>query len=165
MEGSSLNRKQDPIAVSSKLGNFMGNFEDVLGFGIYDLKGEDLFTSVKDISGDVGLVAFKTLLSKIGDQITAILPTKRSIQFIAPNNILVGVTKISTEQLLAVILKRNAQISNIIPGIVEVARLLEGITEKVSSLSNDTCLQSFEKTITQKPLKKSRANLINRFGA
>ncbi|NHJ46751.1 MAG: hypothetical protein FK733_03080 [Asgard group archaeon] len=149
--------------VSSSLGQFMGNNKDVLGIGIYNIFGNSLFTSSKDQNGDVGLTAFKSLLNLVGNQIDYILPPEANVQFIAPEDILVGVSKIGTDRIFAVVLERNARISTIVPNIIQMTKLLRGITRKADALSNSKCLDAYQRTIAANKTTSKRKNLIRRF--
>ncbi|MEA2071789.1 MAG: hypothetical protein U9O98_10935 [Asgard group archaeon] len=155
---------QDASEISISLGSFMGNCPDVLGIGIYNLFGNALFSSAKNLNGDVGLTAFKSLLGLVGSQIDTILPAQTNIQFIAPNDILVGVSKISNDKVFAVILNREAQISNIIPNIAKMAKLLQGISSKTGMLSSSKCLEVCNQISSTKKGSKRR-NLVKKFGA
>ncbi|MBD3192478.1 MAG: hypothetical protein GF308_17700 [Candidatus Heimdallarchaeota archaeon] len=154
----------DPLEISACLGFFMGTHEDVLGIGVFNMVGLDIFSSAKDLAGDVGLTAFKSLIDAVGHQIEAILPAETSVQFIAPNDVLVGVSKISSDQVLAVILKRNASISAIIPPIIEMAKLLKGISDKTNTLSLDKCLETYNRIIS-KSTTSSLPSSIRKIGA
>jgi hypothetical protein len=148
---------------SSSLGQFMGNNEDVLGVGIYNLFGNSLFTSSKDQNGDLGLTAFKSLLSLVGNQIDYILPPESNVQFIAPEDILVGVSKIGTDKIFAVVLNRNTRISTIVPNIIRMTKLLRGISRKTDALSNAQCQDAYHKTIAANKPASKRKNLVRRF--
>ncbi|NHK32832.1 MAG: hypothetical protein FK730_15900 [Asgard group archaeon] len=149
--------------VSSSLGQFMGINDDVLGIGIYNIFGNSLFTSSKNQNGELGLTAFKSLLNLVGNQIDFILPPEANVQFIAPEDILVGVSKIGTDRLFAVVLERNARISNIVPNIIQMTKLLKGIARKTDSLSNSKCIDAYRKTIAANKTRSNRKNLIRRF--
>ncbi len=149
--------------INSSLGQFMGVNEEVLGIGIYNLFGNSLFTSSKDQNGELGLSAFKSLLNLVGNQIDFILPPEANVQFIAPEDILVGVSKIGTDRLFAVVLERNARISNIVPNIIRMTKLLKGIARKTDTLSNSKCLDAYRKTIAANKTASKRKNLIRRF--
>ncbi|MHA1211314.1 MAG: hypothetical protein ACTSSH_02525 [Candidatus Heimdallarchaeota archaeon] len=149
--------------ISRSLGQFMGYNDDVLGIGIYNIFGNSIFTSSKDDNGNMGLTAFKSLLSLVGNQIDFILPPEANVQFIAPEGILVGVSKIGTDRIFAVVLERNAKISNIVPNIIRMSQLLKGIARKSSSLSNSKCNDAYRRTLEEKSKRSRRKNLINRF--
>jgi hypothetical protein len=155
----------DAYEISSSLGYFMGSNDDVLGIGIYNMVGTSVFSSAKDLAGDVGLTAFKSLLNMVGHQIEAILPAETSVQFIAPSDVLVGISKISSDKILAVILNRDAQISHLIPNIVKVAKLLQNLAKKSEYLSNDVCKEACEKVQTTKAHSSTRTNIVKKFGA
>lgn len=148
--------------VSSDLGQFMGINDDVLGIGIYSLFGNSLFTSSKNEDGDVGLTAFKSLLCMVGNQIDFILPPEKNVQFIAPEDILVGVTKISPDKIFAVVLERNARISTIVPNILRMSKLLKGIAKKTGTLSNSKCKEVCQETMTRSKYSH-RKNIVRRF--
>jgi len=151
--------------ISSDLGTFMGTFDDVKGIGVYNLAGYSLFSSVKDDDGDLGLKAFKSLLGLVGSQIDIILPPESNVQFIAPNDILVGVSKIGSNKILAVVLNRNAQLAHLIPNIIKVAKLLKGVSKKAGTLSNSICQDACNKTITEKSHSSRRKNIVRKLGA
>lgn len=153
---------QGECNVSDSLGQFMGLNDDVLGIGIYNLFGNSIFTSSKDQNGDVGLTAFRKLLGLVGNQIDFILPPESNVQFIAPDDVLVGVSKIGTDRIFAVVLERGAKISSVVPNIIQMAKLLKGISKKSSSLSNSRCLDSYRKTIAERSKGSKRSNLIQR---
>ena len=150
---------------SSTLGQFMGSYEDVLGIGVFNLFGGSLFSTSKDSTGDLGLAAFKSLLGLVGSQIEYILPSDASVQFIAPNDILVGISKISPDKIMAIVLNREAQLSNIIPNLIKVAKMLSGISHKTNALSNSRCLEACNETIAANSKSNKRRNLVRRFGA
>ncbi|MHA1125545.1 MAG: hypothetical protein ACTSO7_07415 [Candidatus Heimdallarchaeota archaeon] len=151
--------------ISSDLGTFMGTFDDVKGIGVYNLAGYSLFSSAKDDDGDHGLTAFKSLLGLVGSQINLILPPESNVQFIAPNDILVGVSKIGSNKILAVVLNRDAQLAHLIPNIIKVAKLLKGVAQKTGTLSNSICQDACKKTITDKARSSRRKNIVRKLGA
>ncbi len=151
-----------PSDVSSNLGQFMGINDDVLGIGIYSLFGNSLFTSSKNEDGDIGLTAFKSLLCMVGKQIDFILPPEKNVQFIAPEDILVGITKISPDKIFAVVLERNARISTVVPNILRMSKLLKGIAKKTGSLSNSKCKEVCQETMTRSKYSH-RKNIVRRF--
>ena len=148
--------------ISDSLGQFMGLNDEVLGIGIYNLFGNSIFTSSKDKNGDVGLTAFRSLLGLVGNQIDFILPPESNVQFIAPEDVLVGVSKISPDRIFAVVLEKGAKISTLAPNIIQIAKLLKGISRKTNSLSNSRCLDSYRKTVAAKSKTSNRRNLIQR---
>ena len=162
-----LDKELDSITgesdLSSNLGQFMGLNDGVLGIGIYNIFGNTLFTSSKDTNGDMGLTAFRSLLGLVGNQIDYILPPEANVQFIAPEDILVGVSKIGTDKIFAVVLERDAKISNLVPNIIKMTKLLKGMAQKTSSLSNSKCLDAYKRTIAEKSKYSKRQNLIRRF--
>jgi len=149
--------------ISLSLGQFMGYNEEVLGIGIYNLFGNSIFTSSKNENGEVGLTALKSLLGLVGNQIDFILPPEANVQFIAPEDILVGVSKIGTDKIFAVVLERNAKISSIVPNIIQMAKLLKGISKKTEALSNSRCNDACRKATAEKLQRSGRKNLITRF--
>ena len=157
-----LERISGPSDVSSDLGQFMGINDDVLGIGIYSLFGNSLFTSSKNEDGDIGLTAFKSLLCMVGKQIDFILPPEKNVQFIAPEDILVGITKISPDKIFAVVLERNARISTIVPNILRMSKLLKGIAKKTGSLSNSKCKEVCQEIMTRSKYSH-RKNIVRRF--
>jgi hypothetical protein len=158
-----LDDLKSPSEVSADLGQFMGLNDDVLGLGIYSLFGNSLFTSSKNEDGDVGLTAFKSLLSMVGHQIDFILPPEKNVQFIAPEDILVGVTKIGTDKIFAVVLDRNARIANVVPNILRMSKLLKGIAKKTGTLSNSKCKEVCQQTMASKSQYSHRKNIVRRF--
>jgi len=151
--------------ISSNLGTFMGTFDDVKGIGVYNLAGYSLFSSSKDEDGVNGLTAFKSLLGLVGSQIDIILPPESNVQFIAPNDILVGVSKIDSNKILAVVLNRDAQLAHLIPNIIKVAKLLKGVAQKTGTLSNSICQDACNKTILEKGRSSRRKNIVRKLGA
>jgi hypothetical protein len=154
---------KNPSEVSSDLGQFMGINDDVLGIGIYSLFGNSLFTSSKNENGDVGLTAFKSLLSMVGNQIDFILPPEKNVQFIAPEDILIGVTKIGPDKIFAVVLERNARIATLVPNILRMSKLLKGISKKTGTLSNSKCKEACEETMATRTRYSHRKNIVRRF--
>jgi hypothetical protein len=152
-----------PSDVSSNLGQFMGINDDVLGIGIFSLFGNSLFTSSKNDDGDIGLTAFKSLLCMVGNQIDFILPPEKNVQFIAPEDILVGITKIGPDKIFAVVLERNARISTIVPNILRMSKLLKGIAKKTGSLSNSKCKEVCQETMASRSKYSHRKNIVRRF--
>ncbi|HUU78234.1 MAG TPA: hypothetical protein VMX55_07785 [candidate division Zixibacteria bacterium] len=163
--GFDIEEVANTVDPSSTLGYFMGSYEDVLGIGIFNLFGGALFSSSKDSTGNLGLAAFKSLLGLVGSQIEYILPGEASVQFIAPNDILVGISKISNDKIMAIVLNREAQLSNIIPNLIKIAKMLSGIANKTGALSNTRCLNACNDTIAAKANPNKRKNLVRRFGA
>ena len=98
-EHADLDKVANTLDASSTIGYFMGSYKDVLGVGVFNIFGGSLFSSAKNSNGDLGLAAFKSLLGLVGSQIDYILPAEANVQFIAPNDILVGVSKISTDKI------------------------------------------------------------------
>lgn len=164
-EHADIDRVVNTLDASSTIGYFMGSYEDVLGFGVFNLFGGALFSSAKDSNGDLGLAAFKSLLGLVGSQIEYILPAEASVQFIAPNDILVGISKVSSDKIMAVVLNRDAQLSNIIPNLIKMAKMLQGMTLKTNALSNTKCMDYCNMTMASQSSPKQRKNLIKRFGA
>ena len=151
---------------SSTLGYFMGTNNDVLGIGIFNLFGGSIFSSYKDNNGNLGLAAFKSLLGLVGSQIDYILPGEANVQFIAPNEMLVGISKIGSDKIMAVVLNREAQLLNIIPNLIKLAKMLSNISSKAESLSNSRCMEvCSELSNSATIITNNRKNLINRFGA
>ena len=149
--------------VSCSLGQFMGYNDEVLGIGIYNIFGNSIFTSSKDDNGDMGLSAFKSLLNLVGNQIDFILPPEANVQFIAPEGILVGVSKIGSDKIFAVVLERHAKISGLVPNIIRMTQLLKGITKKSGALSNSKCNDAYRRTLEEKTHGSGRKHLIDRF--
>lgn len=164
-EHADLDKVANTLDASSTIGYFMGSYKDVLGVGVFNIFGGSLFSSAKDSNGDLGLAAFKSLLGLVGSQIDYILPADANVQFIAPNDILVGVSKISTDKIMAVVLSREAQLSNIIPNLIKVAKMLQSMTIKVNALSNTKCMEYCNMTMASQSNPRQRRNLIKRFGA
>ncbi|MFW9923555.1 MAG: hypothetical protein ACFFDW_09760 [Candidatus Thorarchaeota archaeon] len=162
---SGIDTEINTLDPSSTLGHFMGSYDDVLGIGVFNLFGGSIFSSAKDSNGNLGLAAFKSLLGLVGSQIDYILPGDASVQFIAPNDMLVGISKISTDKIMAVVLNRDAQLSNLIPNLIKIAKMLSGVSDKSSALSNSRCMDACNETMTSKLQSSSRKNLIRRFGA
>ena len=160
-----IDKVANTLDASSTIGYFMGSYEDVLGVGVFNLFGSPLFSSAKDSNGDLGLAAFKSLLGLVGSQIDYILPAEANIQFIAPNDILVGVSKISGDKIMAVVLNREAQLSNIIPNLIKIAKLLQGMSIKANVLSNSKCMEYCNMTMASQNSPRKRRNLIKKFGA
>ena len=149
--------------LSVALGQFMGLNEEILGMGIYNLYGNSLFSSSKNQDGNLGLTAFKSLLGLVGNQIDYILPPDANVQFIAPEDILIGISKIGADKIFAVVLQRNAKIATLVPNIIKIAKLLQGMSKKTESLSNSKCNKAYEQIIASKSKFSTRKNLLERF--
>ena len=164
-EHADLDGVANTLDASSTIGYFMGSYKDVLGVGVFNLFGASIFSSAKDSNGDLGLAAFKSLLGLVGSQIDYILPAEANVQFIAPNDILVGVSKVSSDKIMAVVLNRDAQLSNIIPNLIKIAKMLQGMALKTNALSTSKCMEYCNMTMASQANTRQRRNLIKRFGA
>jgi len=153
---------QQDSDISDSLGQFLGLHDEVLGIGIYNLFGNSIFTTSKDQNGEVGLHAFKSLLGLVGNQIDFILPPESNVQFIAPEDILIGISKIGPDKIFAVVLERDAKLATLVPNIVQMAKLLKGISKKTSSISNARCMDSYRKTLANRSKSSTRRNLLRR---